>query len=140
MAQPSNLSEHKNLSSEIDLRNLLDFLYIETKAALNRGGKPRFKGLLEYMKSEITILTAIHNIKSNKGSETPGSDGETMREHILEKDYPEIIARVQASLTRHEPHPIRRKYIPKPGKSEKRPLGIPTVYSYCTLLKYVLDL
>jgi len=127
LAQTSNLPKSKHLASEQDLRNLRDSLYSETKSLLEQGGKPQFKGLLEYMKSEVTILTAIHNIKSNKGSETPGSDRETMREHILEKDYKKIITRVQACLTWYEPRPIRRKYIPKPGKMEKRPLGIPTI-------------
>jgi retron-type reverse transcriptase len=120
LEQQSNLSEQQYLTSEHDLKNLLDSLYSQTKTVLNQGKKPQFKGLLEYMKSEMTILTAIHNIKSNKGSETPGIDGETMREHILEKDYPEIIARVQQCLTWYVPRPIRRKYILKPGKTEKR--------------------
>lgn len=127
MAQPSNLSGQTILSTEQDLRDLLDSLYETTQAALKEGTTPRFKGLLEYMKAEVTILTAIYNIKSNKGSETPGSDGETMREHILEKDYAAIIARVQAGLTHYIPLPIRRKYIPKPEKTEKRPLGIPAI-------------
>jgi RNA-directed DNA polymerase len=125
--QESNLSEFRILTSEQELKDLLDLLYDKTKTTIEQGEQPRFKGLLEYMKSEITILTAIHNIKSNKGSETPGSDGETMREHILEKDYIDIITRVQSSLTQYKPSPIRRKYIPKPGKAEKRPLGIPTI-------------
>jgi RNA-directed DNA polymerase len=130
--QQSNLSEHPYLASEFDLKNLLDSLYAQTKTALNQGQNPQFKGLLAYMKSEVTILTAIHNIKSNKGSQTPGSDGETMREHILEQDYPEIITRVQQSLTFHQPKPIRRKWIPKPGKAEKRPLGIPAIIDRVT--------
>ena len=132
MEQQSNLSEQPYLSSEFDLKNLLDSLYAKTKTALKQGVKPRFTGLLEYMKSEMTILTAIHNIKSNKGSETPGSDGETMREHILEQDYPEIIARVQQCLTWHQPKLIRRVLIPKPGKAEKRKLGIPAIIDRVT--------
>ncbi len=127
MEQQSNLSEQPYLTSEFDLKNLLDVLYAQTKTALNQGRKPQFKGLLEYMKSEVTILTAIHNIKSNKGSETPGSDGEAMREHILEQDYSEIITRVQQGLTWHQPKLIRRVLIPKPGKAEKRKLGIPAI-------------
>ncbi len=33
-----------------------------------------FTGLLEAMVSEVTIVTAVHNIKSNKGSKTAGVD------------------------------------------------------------------
>lgn len=141
MEQQSNLSEQQCLTSEHDLKNLLDSLYAQTKTALNQGRKPQFKGLLEYMKSEITILTAIHNIKSNKGSETPGSDGETMREHILEQDYPEIVARVQQCLTWHQPKWIRRELIPKPGKTEKRKLGIPAIIDRVTqeCVKIILE-
>ncbi len=127
LGQQSNLSEQQYLTSEQSLRYTLDSLYAQTQKALHLGIKPRCKGLLEYMKSEITILTAIHNIKSNKGSETPGSDDETMREDILEQDYPDIIARVQQCLAWHQPKLIRRKLIPKPGKVEKRKLGIPAI-------------
>jgi RNA-directed DNA polymerase len=141
LEQQSNLSEQQCLPSEHDLKNLLDSLYATTKTALNQGRKPQFKGLLEYMKSKTTILTAIHNIKSNKGSETPGSDRETMREHILEKDYPEIIARVQQCLTWHQPKRIRRKLIPKPGKTGKRKLGIPAIIDRITqeCVKIILE-
>jgi len=132
LEQQSNVSEQTYLTSEHSLRHVLDYLYAQTKTALHQGVKPQFKGLLEYMRSEITILTAIHNIKSNKGSETAGSDGETMREHILEQDYPDIIAQVQQSLTWHRPKPIRRVLIPKPGKTEKRKLGIPAIIDRIT--------
>ncbi len=102
-------------------------MYRLTKEALEKKDLPRFKGLLEVISSETVILTAIHKIKANHGSQTPGSDGETMREHILEKDYPDVIARVQESLKDYCPAPVRRVYIPKPGKTEKRPLGIPAI-------------
>jgi group II intron reverse transcriptase/maturase len=113
--------------SESEFRRLQDEMYRLTKEALEKKDLPRFKGLLEIISSETVILTAIHKIKANHGSQTPGSDGETMRENILEKDYPEVISRVQNALKDYHPAPVRRVYIPKPGKAEKRPLGIPTV-------------
>jgi len=37
--------------------------------------------------------------------------------------------------------PLKRVYIPKPGKSEKRPLGIPTMFdrAYQALVKLSVD-
>ncbi|MGO4695427.1 reverse transcriptase domain-containing protein [Paenibacillus sp. 2TAB26] len=113
--------------SENDLRTVIDTLYAESKRAIENDDLPRFKGLLEIMSAETTILKAIHKIKANRGSNTPGSDGEVMRENILEKDYEEIIARVQNGLLNYRPLPVLRVFIPKPGKTEKRPLGIPAI-------------
>lgn len=113
--------------SESELRQLQDALYAKTKEDLKRGELPRFKGLIEIASSEAVILTAIHNIKANKGSETAGSDGERMREDLLQKDYPLVIDRVRESFKHYKPRPVRRVYIPKPGKPEKRPLGIPAI-------------
>lgn len=113
--------------SESELRTLQDKLYAMAKTAIQREELPRFKGLLEIISSEVVILTAIHKIKANKGSQTAGSDEETMRKAILEQNYPTVILRVQESLRRYKPKLIRRVYIAKPGKKEKRPLGIPSI-------------
>ena len=113
--------------SNSEFRRLQDEMYHQTKEALKEKDFPRFKGLMEVISSETVILSAIHKLKANHGSQTPGSDGETMRENILEKDYPEVISRVQEALKDYHPAPMRRVYIPKPGKAEKRPLGIPAV-------------
>jgi RNA-directed DNA polymerase len=45
------------------------------------------------------------------------------------------------NLTTHTPAPLRRVYVPKPGKTEKRPLGIPTMLdrAYQTLVKLALE-
>src|SRR5208282_806978 len=85
-----------------------------------------FKGLMEIISSETVIQTAFHNVKANKGSRTPGCDGNTMRD-LLEKNYSETIHMVQKALRNYQPLPVRRVYIPKPGKDEKRPLGIPAI-------------
>lgn len=113
--------------TESELRITLDQLYAESKANLEQGRLPSFRGLLELISAEPTILTAIHNLKANKGSQTAGSDGERMQEDVLEKDFQSVILRVQKALKCYKAKDIRRFYIPKPGKPELRPLGIPTI-------------
>jgi RNA-directed DNA polymerase len=81
-------------------------MYSSALEARQNGLFPRFKGLLEIISSEVVILTAVHNIKGNKGSGTPGSDGETMRINILEQDYQEVISRVKDALRCHHPVPV----------------------------------
>ena len=113
--------------TETQLRGIQDKLYQHSKEVYDAGGRPAFKGLLEIMSAEATIITAIHNIKSNHGSETPGVDFKTMRKDYLEKPYQWVIKDIQGAIKHFEAQEIRRKYIDKPGKAEKRPLGIPTI-------------
>ena len=113
--------------TETQLREIQDKLYQHSKEARDAGGRPAFKGLLEIMSAEATIITAIHNIKSNRGSETPGVDSKTMRKDYLQKPFPWVVKDIQSALRYFEPQKIRRVYIDKPGKAEKRPLGIPTI-------------
>ena len=113
--------------TETQLRKILDKLYQHSKEVYDAGGRPAFKGLVEIMSAEATIMTAIHNIKSNHGSETPGVDGKRMRKDYLERPFPWVIKDIQKAFAHFEAQKIRRKYIDKPGKVEKRPLGIPTI-------------
>ena len=113
--------------TETELREIQDKLYQHSKEAHDAGGRPAFKGLLEIMSAEATIITAIHNIKSNRGSETPGVDTKTMRKDYLHKPFPWVVRDIQKAFRHFEPQKIRRVYIDKPGKTEKRPLGIPTI-------------
>ncbi|MCY9665754.1 group II intron reverse transcriptase/maturase [Paenibacillus alginolyticus] len=120
--------DYRRLRSETDLSNIQDEIFAHSKQCVGRGDQPKFKDLLELISAETTILTAIHNIKGNKGSNTPGSDKKTMQADILEKDYPTVIDLVQGSLRNYKPEPLRRKFIPKRGKADEfRPLGIPAV-------------
>jgi group II intron reverse transcriptase/maturase len=113
-------------ATETQLREIQDKLYQHSKEIYDAGGRPAFKGLLEIMSAEATIVTAIHNIKSNHGSETPGVDSKTMYDY-LQKPFPRVVKEIQSAFRHFEPQKIRRVYIDKPGKTEKRPLGIPTI-------------
>ena len=113
--------------TETQLRETQDKLYQHSKEVHDSGGRPAFKGLIEIMSAEATIITAIHNMKSNHGSETPGVDSNTMQKDYLQKPFSWVVKDIQSAFKRFEAQEIRRKYIDKPGKSEKRPLGIPTI-------------
>jgi len=119
-------SVYPELKSESDLKSILDHLYATTKQAIENGEQPKFKNLLELTKSEATIITAIHNIKSNHGSKTAGTDGVIIPD-ILQEQYPEVIQMVLNALDDYDPRLLKRVWIPKPGKAEQRPLGIPAI-------------
>ena len=113
--------------TETELREIQDKLYQQSKEVYGAGGRPAWKGLLEIMSAETTIITAIHNIKSNHGSETPGVDGKRMKKDYLQRRFPTIVREFQNAFRQFEAEKIRRVYIDKPGKAEKRPLGSPTM-------------
>ena len=54
-------------------------------------------------------------------------DGVTVEEYgaRLTENLKDLVERLKTK--RYQPQPVRRVYIPKPGKAQKRPLGIPTV-------------
>jgi RNA-directed DNA polymerase len=74
------------------------------------------------LRSTDAKLIAVRRVTTlNKGKTTPGVDGQ-----IYVTDIEKIKLVKQLRLDR-KALPICRVYIPKPGKSEKRPLRIPTV-------------
>lgn len=101
------------------MKQTLDFLYEKSKEGI------AFTGLVEAMVNEVTIVTAIHNIKSNKGSKTAGVDQIKM-DRYLQMPREELIALIRDSFSNYRPKPARRVYIPKKN-GKQRPLGIPTV-------------
>ena len=106
-------------STEAEMKQTIDFLYEKSKDGIS------FTGLVEAMVNEITIVTAIHNIKSNKGSKTAGVDQVKMDKY-LQMPRDELIALIRESFSNYRPKPARRIYIPKKN-GKQRPLGIPTV-------------
>jgi RNA-directed DNA polymerase len=66
---------------------------------------------------------AVRRVTENRGRKTPGVDGETW-------GTPQAKLHAVGRLSKkrgYRPRPLRRVWIPKPGKHEKRPLGIPTM-------------
>lgn len=106
-------------SNEAGMKSFLDFLYEKSQAGVS------FTGLLEAMENEVTVVTAIHNIKSNKGSHTAGVD-KIRIDRYLQMPKQELITLIQSSFNHYKPKPARRVYIPK-SNGKKRPLGIPTM-------------
>lgn len=106
-------------STETELKEKLKFIFKESQK-----GKG-FSGILEVAFHEITITTAIHNIKSNRGSNTAGVDRISMDKY-LQMNKNELILLIQTRIKKYKPKPVRRVYIPK-ANGKLRPLGIPTV-------------
>jgi RNA-directed DNA polymerase len=88
-----------------------------------KGGK--WFSLIDKVYEPANLRSAYEQVKRNRGS--AGVDHETIERfgHHLEENLEALGRRLRDGSYR--PQAIRRVWIPKPGSSEKRPLGIPTV-------------
>ena len=74
------------------------------------------------MKSWSAKMIAVRRVtQENKGKKTAGVDG------VKSLTPKQRLALVDTLRVHRKAKPTRRVWIPKPGKEEKRPLGIPTV-------------
>jgi group II intron reverse transcriptase/maturase len=69
-------------------------------------------------------LRAYAKIYSKEGNMTKGVDGKTI-DGFGKRSINKIIQLIKTET--YKPLPVRRKYIPKKNKNEKRPLGIPAI-------------
>ena len=92
-------------------------------AKARRETKLRFTPLAHHV-TEARVWDSLCHIPSNKA---PGCDGKTVAEQ--KEAFADWIEPMLGSVHRkcYRPPPIRRVYIPKPGKREKRPMGVPCV-------------
>lgn len=70
-----------------------------------------------------TLRVSYAKVKSNKGSLTPGTDINITADTINEQKLYELSTKLKNGTFKWKP--VRRILIEKPGKPEKRPLGLP---------------
>lgn len=119
----------------------------KTRATVNRLqtriAKATIEGKWNLVKRLQYLLTHSHHAKllsvrivtQNRGKRTPGIDGELW-------NTPQEKMRAAMNLTdrQYRAKPLKRIYIPKPGKTTKRPLSIPTMYDRAMQSLYALAL
>ena len=102
-----------------------------------RGGK--WFSLIDKVCALPHLRSAFQRVKANRGA--AGVDHVTVKQ--FESRLEQELQRLHESLRdgTYRPQAIRRKWIPKPGSSEQRPLGIPTVRDRVvqTALRNVLE-
>ena len=102
-----------------------------------KGGK--WFSLMDKVIAPRTLLAAWMRVKANDGA--PGVDHQTLTrfERQLEANLADLEREVREGT--YQPHPVRRVWIDKPGSTQKRPLGIPTVRDRVvqTALRFALE-
>jgi len=92
------------------------------------------------MKSEAARLLAVRRVtQDNQGKKTAGVDG---IKSVKPKARLVMASEIHPTHWKQQaPQPVRRVWIPKPGKEEKRPLGIPPMIERCkqALAKMALE-
>ena len=96
-------------------------------------------GLWDKVWSPKNLQTAFWAVWRNEGA--PGVDGQSVAQFDAQAEAE--LARLSEELRtgRYRPQPARRVWIPKPGSTEQRPLGIPTVRDRTVqaALRYLLE-
>jgi RNA-directed DNA polymerase len=116
---------------ELPWRKLEKYVYRMQKRiyrASQRGNQRQVEKLQKLLfKSEAARLLAVRRVtQDNQGKKTAGVDGV---KSVPPKERFLMAKQLHTKYWKYHrrPQPVRRVWIPKPGKAEKRPLGIPTM-------------
>ena len=103
-------------------RDLQRKLYRAAKRSPNR----RFHALYDRVLRRDVLRRAWEEVRANRGA--PGADAITIAD-IETAGVEEFLDQLQAALRdgTYRPQPVRRVWIPKPGSSKQRPLGVASV-------------
>jgi RNA-directed DNA polymerase len=96
-------------------------------------------GLWDKVIAERNLQAAFWAVWRNWGA--PGVDGQTVAQFGAQELAQLAKLHEELRTKRYRRHPARRAWIPKPGSTEKRPLGIPAVRDRTVeaALKHVLE-
>ena len=110
------------------MRNKVSDLQSKLTHAAKQSLDRRFGALYDKIYREDVVLEAWKRVKANKGA--PGVDKQDFEyiEDVIGVDQFLAEVREQLKSERYRPQPVLRCYIDKPGKPEKRPLGIPVIF------------
>lgn len=110
-------------SEYYNTQSIRDELYIRAK------NNEVFHNLMELVLSDENIKEAYRNIKKNKGSLTPGTDGKTIKDIqcLTTEEVVENVRKFVSGTHGYRPKPVKRKMIPKQSGGY-RPLGIPCIW------------
>ncbi|HKF38366.1 MAG TPA: group II intron reverse transcriptase/maturase, partial [Ktedonobacteraceae bacterium] len=127
----SSQQEMNGAWRELPWRKLEQYVYRVQKRiyrASQRGNRRQVEKRQKLLlKSEAARLVAVRRVtQDNQGKKTAGVDG------VKSVPPKERLLMVKELHTRRwnnrkKPHPANRVWLPKPGKAEQRPLGIPTM-------------
>jgi len=90
----------------------------------------RFDDLFNFVCDPATLIVAFDRVAGNRGANTPGVDGWTVKLVEERLGVPGFLEGLRAALKdgSFRPLPVRERLVPKPGGSGKlRKLGIPAV-------------
>ena len=109
---------------------------IKKRSELNT--EAQFDDLYSLLWKEDNIFMAINKLRPNKGTSTAGLDKVSF-DAFSNKNIIEIRQRLKEK--KYSFSPFKRKMIPKPGKTTKRPLGIPTFHDRVVqeMIREILD-
>ena len=116
------------LIGAINVRNKVSDLQSKLSHAAKQLLDRRFGALYDKIYREDVVLEAWKRVKANKGA--PGVDRQDFEyiEDFIGVDQFLSEVREQLKSERYRPQPVLRCYIDKPGKADKRPLGIPVIF------------
>lgn len=89
----------------------------------------QFQDLYHFLYRRDWLEAALQSVLSNRGARTPGVDGISKDDLKTPEDQAAFLDDLQEALKTktYQPNPVDRAWVPKPGKKEKRGLGIPTM-------------
>ena len=127
--QPAAVSETAKQAGEVRARWAWTEPSIWTERMLTaleegvKGGK--WFSLMDKVWRERTLWAAFQQVAANDGA--AGVDHQTVED--FERDLSKNLQRLSEQLREggYRPQAVRRVWIPKPGSTEKRPLGVPAV-------------